>query len=438
MRVPGNMVEIAPFKATILNSRVGGVDKLICPVYDSIDAKVYDKYASNKNNVVHFTTRRKGTPENEYIEYAKQQIDRSFREKVLIETEGESLYVYGIRYRLPDELLEQLPPAERRDQYFAFGLIALIDLESSADDIVGHENVFAANVTERYDVMKKCMMNFSPVSAEYMMPDHEINNLLQEYLGFKRPELKIDPENPPLINVILNGSQHILWAVNDSELIKKIQDLMSSRKVMILDGHHRYTASKQLLEKDGIRYTMMMFMDGGDRALKLLPWHRCIRNCDMDELKRRVKDIADVEVCDSCIDPEALHRRMCEISDSGGFSMAMYTKEGMQLMKLRSGLIEKMEAEVGEKIGIDLIILQNHVIMPAIIGPPEDLVFTQFTSEAVRKVNEDGFRAAFIVNPLRVSEVERKAHEEKRNFPQKSTFFLPKVAEGIAMWRIRE
>jgi len=42
------MVEIRPFKATILNPEME-IRKLICPVYDTIDAVNYQRFAREKN-----------------------------------------------------------------------------------------------------------------------------------------------------------------------------------------------------------------------------------------------------------------------------------------------------------------------------------------------------------------------------------------------------
>jgi len=66
------------------------------------------------------------------------------------------------------------------------------------------------------------MMNFSPIAAEYSMHGHEVNNMFEEYLGFKRRHFVPDPEKVPLVDVSLNGSRHLLWELTDTEIIEKI------------------------------------------------------------------------------------------------------------------------------------------------------------------------------------------------------------------------
>jgi len=53
----------------------------------------------------------------------------------------------------------------------------------------------------------------------------------------------------------------------------------------------------------------------------------------------------------------------------------------------------------------------------------------------VENVDKDGFQVAFMLRPLQIAEVEYKAHIERKPFPQKSTLFMPKVAEGVVMRR---
>ena len=45
------------------------------------------------------------------------------------------------------------------------------------------------------------------------------------------------------------------------------------------------------------------------------------------------------------------------------------------------------------------------------------------------------YRVAFFLKPLRIADVEYKAQVERKGFPQKSTLFLPKVAEGVVLRR---
>ncbi|HWR26511.1 MAG TPA: DUF1015 family protein, partial [candidate division Zixibacteria bacterium] len=110
------MVEIRPFKATIINPEMA-INKLVCPVYDTIDASEYRKYALEPNNIIHATSRRKDMDRDEFIEHAKKNLDRLIDSNVLVQREKPGFYIYGVIFTLRQEFLAQLPEKDRRNQY---------------------------------------------------------------------------------------------------------------------------------------------------------------------------------------------------------------------------------------------------------------------------------------------------------------------------------
>lgn len=428
------MVDIRPFKATIINPEMQ-IDKLVCPVYDTIDNANYQKYSSEKNNIIHVTTRRKDMDRDEFIGHAKGELDRLIRSKILVNRDKPAFYIYGIMYTLKPEILALLPEKSRRSQYFVFGLVCLVRVEElGGGNIVGHENIFEINTKERYNLMKACMMNFSPIVAEYSMPDHELNNLFENYLGFKRPQYIPDPKKPPLVDVTMNGSRHLLWEITDDSIIRKITEMMSGLRLLILDGHHRYTAANLMREKDGIEYTMMMLMEGGDRALLLLPWHRAVK-LHVHDLERKIRENFSIE-WQGNNNGEEFYSTLRLRSSEYDVKLGMYDGKKFYVLRANEKRVQELSGKRRETVGLDLIVLHDWLINPVIKKPEEDISFNASPSEAVAKVESKEFDVAFLLNPFSIKDVERKAFVEIKNFPQKSTLFLPKVAEGIVMRRI--
>ena len=431
------MVEIRPFKATIINPQMQ-IDKLICPVYDTRDAVNYRRFANEKNNIIHVTTRRKDMDRDEFIEYAKKELDRFISTKVLVQQEKPAFYIYGIMYSLNPEILALLPEKDRSNLYFVFGLVSLVRVEEfGKGNIVGHENIFEINSNERYSLMKSSMMNFSPIAAEYSMQGHDLNNLFEEYLGFKRPDFVLDPDKPPIVDVTLNGSRHFLWEINEVKLIRKIKKLTKGLKLLILDGHHRYTASNLLREKDGIEYTMMMLMEGGDRALLLLPWHRSVRNFSEQELTQKIREDFSID-WESDTNDEEFYSRLRKRRSEFDIKLAMYDGKKFSILRADEKAVHDLSREKKEIVGLDLIVLHEWLINPVIRGKPlEDVSFNASPAEAISTVDSKEYKVAFLLNPFSIKDVERKAFIEGKNFPQKSTLFLPKVAEGIVMRKMK-
>jgi uncharacterized protein (DUF1015 family) len=431
------MVEIRPFKATIMNPEMD-IAKLICPVYDTIDAANYQRFANEKNNIIHVTTRRKDVDRDEFIDVASKELERFKKTGVLVEREKPALYIYGIMFSLQQETLAMLSEKDRRSQYFVFGLVCLVKVEElGKGSVVGHENIFEINSNERYRLMKASMMNFSPIAAEYNMSGHDLNNLFEEYLGFKRPDYIQDPDKLPIVDVSINGSRHFLWEIIDDGLIQKITKMVSGSKLLVLDGHHRYTASNLLREKDGIEYTMMMLMEGGDRALLLLPWHRTVRNVSDDELATKIRENFSLE-WQGVSNDEGFYSHLRERISVYDVRLGMYDGNRFSILRANEFVVREISKKRGEVVGLDLIILHDLLINPSIRGKPEeDVSFNASPKEAIEKVDDKGYKVAFILHPFSIRDVERKAFEEHKNFPQKSTLFLPKVAEGIVMRAIK-
>lgn len=432
------MVKLKPFKATILNPNLESRAELVCPVYDTIDTNQYEHYAATKDNVIHFTTRKEGEAENEFVDYAKSSLERFLTDRILTELEKTSFYIYGVRYRLSEAILEQIPEEDRRGVYFAFGLVALVEVAKLNEHIVlGHEKTFEAKMRERYHLMKACGMNFSPVVVEYNMPDNAINRIFEDYLGFRRPDLKIEGQRKPILDVELQDARHLLWEVSDEEIIAKIQQLMRDKKIMILDGHHRYTAAYQLSkdQRDGTAYTLMMLVEGGDRALLLLPWHRCVKQCRMDDLWTRIKEKFAVERYDKQTETAVIYSKLNECDNEFDVRFCMYDGDDYYVLRADEQRIRRLAAERGERVGLDVISLHEWLIEPTLIGNPDDIVFTSSPLEAIEKVDKEAYSVAFFLKPLRMADVEYKAQVEKKGLPQKSTRFLPKVAEGVVMWK---
>ena len=432
------MVAIKPFKTTILNPQLPQRDWLVCPVYDTIDENEYARYGTEENNVINITTRKTGVDSEEFIANATKCLERFFDEQILVERDKPTLYIYGIRYTLPGNILSQIPEIARRNIYFAFGLVGLVKVEELGNgSIVGHEKIFEKHTIERYNLMKACGMNFSPIVSEYNMPGHEINNILEDYLSFKRPDLVLSEERAPLVDLELNGTRHLLWEITEIEIIEKIQQLMKDEKVLILDGHHRYNAANELRTKDGVDYTMMMFMEGGDRALLLLPWHRVVRHIDQGKLELQVERYFET-IWEGKLGG-GFHTALQDSDGKHDVRMGLYNGETFSVLKANNEDVKRLSVELGENVGLDYIALNEWIIGPCVDnGNTDYVVFVDSMDEAVNKVDIQGFEGAFLIRPLAIEDVEYKAHVEMKNFPPKSTLFLPKVAEGILMRRFRE
>ncbi|VUT27740.1 MAG: hypothetical protein SYNGOMJ08_00290 [Candidatus Syntrophoarchaeum sp. GoM_oil] len=393
------MVEIAPFKAVTLNPVLNEKENFVSPVYDTIDEKTYERHAPNKRNIMHATRRRDGANLDEFIELADKTIKTLFTDHILEERYQESLYIYTVSYTISDSLKSEIRNEVSKSEHTLVGLVVLVRVDETGGEIVGHESVFDDNTEERYYLMKECRMNFSPILAEYNEDDTAINQIFVDYIE----------KNPSLIEIEHAGETHSLWDIEDSNLRENIIRSLKGQRLMILDGHHRYTASRRLAKDDGVKDTMMMLVGGHDPNLLLFPWHRCIKGVSRDMLSEIVKEHVEAryEDCDTFIHA---------FTADENINSAMYDGSDFHILK-----------------DLDIFKLQETVIDPLIESKGE-ISFLPTIKDAVDAVDQGRCTASFIVKPPKIGTVEEMAHRGV-SLPQKSTRFLPKVIEGIIMRR---
>jgi uncharacterized protein (DUF1015 family) len=237
---------------------------------------------------------------------------------------------------------------------------------------------------------------------------------------------------------------------------------MRDKKILILDGHHRCTASHRLSREKGKgtgtgkeTYTLMMLLEGGDRALLLLPWHRCLKNCRMEDLWRRIEENFDIEnygydkgnypgesesKSKSKNEMEAIYSKLNEREHDNEFDvrLGMYDGGKFYLLRADEGRVRELAEKRNERVGLDLIALHEWLIKPTLIGKSEDIIFTSSPRDAIKKIDTGAYKVAFFLKPMEITNVEYKARVERKQFPQKSTLFLPKVAEGVVMRKFHE
>jgi len=393
------MVEIARFKAVTLNPALGEKERFVAPIYDTIDEKTYKNYAANRNNIIHAIRRQDGANLDDFIEVADETMKTLFQDRILEEREKGSLYLYRICYKISDDLKSDMGVDGESDEYTLLGVVALISVDDTGREIMGHESVFDDNTEERHYLMKKCRMNFSPILAEYNEGDVAISKLLKPYIN----------ENPSIIEIKHNGATHTLWEVNDQVICEYIIQSLRGQKLMILDGHHRYTAACRLSESDGVKNTMMMLVGGRDPNLLLLPWHRCISDVSRDRLSTVLVEHTGAQY-------KTYDEFIRAFNNDESANSAVYNGTGFQILN-----------------NLDIFKLQEEIIDPLIEGGAK-ISFSPTMRYAMETVDQGRCAASFIVKPPEIGVIEEIAHQ-KISLPQKSTRFMPKVIEGVILRR---
>jgi uncharacterized protein (DUF1015 family) len=223
------------------------------------------------------------------------------------------------------------------------------------------------------------------------------------------------------------GARHRLWPITDETTTRLMQSLMSDKKLLIADGHHRYeTALAYRNENPGVpaaEYVMMTFVNVYSPGLKILATHRVLRNVEGFQAA-------------------AL---LAKARTNGWTVREGMPEHGVPTGIVRIGLVVggrtyvmERERRQGE---LDVPVLHTE-ILGGLLGISEESVrderyitYVRGIDAAVAEVREKGAQAAFLLEPTPIDEMARIAFAGGV-MPQKSTDFYPKLLSGVTIYRL--
>jgi len=421
------VVELFPFRAWHPNPSLGDPSSLVCPVYDTISPEEFARFYSQPHNAARFVPRPQGMPVEQFLLSAVGHLGEALAAKAYVQDDRPGFYVYGIRYRPPPDIAETIEPSERRSEYLLLGLVGTLDLDRVGHgEVALHERTFADRVDERVSLADATGMNFAPIMAGYHHPDHRLNDRLEEILGLDRRLLAFDSRTPPVVSARLDGTTHYLWKVDDPESVRSIQVQLQGTRLLILDGHHRYTAAARR-HYDGQRtLPLVMLVEGGDRALQVLPWHRVLPG--------------DVVAPEGVV--EALHETFPGVKGVGlpprVENMVSYLREMRRegrrgFLALTDAFTLEVPGTSSPDVGADFDLLHSFVEEQLAVDPHE-LHFVRSPRRAMDEaigLSEGIPGTAFLLPGITEHGIEERAFGSGTLMAHKSTMFLPKVAEGV-------
>ena len=411
---------VKPFKAIRYNGeKVRNLSSVVAPPYDVIPKKMQDElYRRSAYNVVRLILNKitpKDTAGDNRYTRSKKFFDRWLAEGVLKRDDTDSLYVYSQKYKRGSKTVEQV------------GFIGLMALEMGGKDkVLPHENTLAAPKKDRLNLMREVRSNLSPIFI--LHDDSRITKLLNGFRARKKA----------VIDVGWEGVRHMVWRLDDPAIIKKIERRMDAKNVFIADGHHRYEVAKMYSEEvrtKESKYMMVYFVESDEKMLTVLPAHRLIK--DLGNIK---KDgiIERLQKSFSVGKVKNLNSMMAKLASlAAGHAFGMYLGKGkFYVLKLKS--ITTSDRAIKDKPKewkrLDVSILHLFVFqhLLGVKDTDDNIEFFKSASETVRCVNAGKFKAAFFLNPTKVSEVKRIAKLGER-MPRKATYFYPKPLSGLVI-----
>ncbi|HLY77518.1 MAG TPA: DUF1015 family protein [Thermoplasmata archaeon] len=422
------MVELDPVRAFHPSNPVDS--SLLSPVYDTLSDDDFRRFSKNPYNPATFVARPSSMPLAEFLQRAPRKLRDAIASGAFVQDPTPSLYVYGIRYTPPSDILEALPAPRRRAEYLLLGLVGAVDLSRTPEETMArHESTFADRIDERVRLTEATGMSFAPIMAGYTLPNHAVNNLLEAALGLDRRGMALEGTATPIVRATLDGSEHRLWRLEDPALRSQISDLLAPVRLLILDGHHRYGAARELLRRGrpGVS-PLVMLVESRDRALHLLPWHRALRReaVSLESLRNRTGNRF------TSVDDLAPRGRSIEALLEELDRMARRHERGFLAVNTAGGA--RFRGSPSADGGVDFDLLHTY-LAEEFHRDPHDFEIFRSPRKAVEATQTPGSPwyggVAFLLPPLDEEAIEERIFATGRVMAQKSTMFLPKVAEGV-------
>jgi uncharacterized protein (DUF1015 family) len=213
----------------------------------------------------------------------------------------------------------------------------------------------------------------------------------------------------------------------------RVQQLMTDKKLLIADGHHRYETALAFRNENpglpGADRVMMTFVNMHSPGLKILATHRLVNGLDADGLTDRFLRAA------------AAGFQVEEIGSLDSLKRAWDEGEGRSIIGAAIGdrlfLLEDRQAR-GE---LDVRVLHQRVLAKALgigeeaVRDEKHLRYIRGLDAAVEEVRKGAAQIAFLLKPVSVEQVAATSFAGGV-MPQKSTDFYPKLLSGLTIYRL--
>jgi uncharacterized protein (DUF1015 family) len=311
------------------------------------------------------------------------------------------------------------------------GLIAALRLEPYAPGRVRrHERTLAGPKAGRLAVLRAVRANLSPIFMAYGDPSRRISEAFEAFVAGRVPLLETTDEE---------GTSHRLWRVCEEEPQRIAAEVVGSRPLTIIDGHHRYETALAYRDErraaDGdppelkaYDFAPVYFANRHDPGLMLFPTHRIVSGVSPELWERLPELLAERWELEE-VDAETLERRIVAPA-RGTRTFGLVRGDGTPPLHARLRGPADTTLDV---VAVEALVLGGLLgLDPAAIATTDRIAYRRRADDAAALVAAAPPRTAvaLLVPAPTVADVEAVADAEQ-TMPPKSTFFFPKILDGM-------
>ncbi|MGA3187841.1 MAG: DUF1015 domain-containing protein [Bryobacteraceae bacterium] len=406
------MATVKPFQPFRYTAKAGDPANLLTQPYDKISPQMHARYLeASPYNLVRIILGEKHEFDNDsknVYTRAAGYLDQWIREDVLAQDAAPGFYAYSQEFVEPDS-----GQTLKRQGFIGLGKLE----DYSADIVYRHEQTLTGPKKDRRELLNHTRAHFEQLFMLYSDPAGAVDAILSEA-----------SQGEPILDVFDEyGARHRVWPITGAPQVAAIESLMSDKKLLIADGHHRYeTALGYSKDHPEAQYAVMTFINMHAPGLKILATHRVLRGIDPSGFHDRAKE----------------HWRATALHSVDELKRALAaTQESIVRIGLVTGagqhLLERPRVD-GE---LDVPVLHRDILQ-GLLGISEEDVreekhikYVRGIDAAVAEVREGDAEVAFILEPTPIGEMARIAFAGGV-MPQKSTDFYPKLLSGVTIYRL--
>ncbi|MCU0688962.1 MAG: DUF1015 domain-containing protein [Phycisphaerales bacterium] len=453
---------VSPFRAiqftaaqTATSGHPVNLSDLLAPPYDVLDQRGKDALlARNPDNIVaidlpHLPAKQLG-PDATYAA-AAQRLSAKMTDGTFARRPSPVMFAYRQTFTFVGK------------QHQRTGLIATIDLRpfgpakpgtGAGGGVLPHEQTFSGPKEDRLALMRATRTQLSPIFG--LLPDdhHHLTNRLAHVCKLRHPQVSATSDD---------GTLHELWTIDDQATLDHLAADCREQDVFIADGHHRYTTALNYLaelEKAGpvapdhpARRCMFVLISMHEPGLVIGPTHRVLAGMadySWEHFERASKGILTLTPVKGGLGAieHALQR---DARKTGKNELGLYDFESQRAWlctpthddPLRDQFPDKPMAWRTLDVALCQHLIVERICQPKLnAGQPVQWAFPHSIDEvhAIGQGQQTSAgggstfspQLAVIVDPTPLSAV-RDVSRANELMPQKSTFFFPKLATGLAM-----
>jgi len=442
------MAEVHAFRAYRYDANRVALEDVLTQPYDKITPAMQEGYyARSPYNLIAIEKGRTlagDSAESNVYTRAARKIEEWIAEKILVKDAAPGIYIYAQNFQVPGT-----QTSRARMGFIALGRVEDYD----AQVVFRHERTLSAPKADRIELLRRTGTQTGQLFMLYDDPARAIDTMLED-VASKNTALELRDEL---------GVTHRLWLVSDPVFVRRIQDAMVEKKLVIADGHHRYETAlayrnerrAQCGKADPLaahEFAMMTFINAHSKGLVILPTHRLVshlENFDFEAFRERLAQYFDWYAYPFPTSEEraasyAEFRKDLQSPNHGRRAIGVYPGGGaFYLFVLRRETdLEGLLPDISEEQrGLDVVLLHRLVLEKGLgitgeaVAAEKNVGYERETDAAIAAVDRGEAQLAFLLNPVRVQQVTGIALAGGV-LPQKSTDFYPKLLSGVAIYRV--